>query len=95
MPISAAKDPSPWPPSETRANRSMTEPRPDLLTVHVLLDAGRAYDIQIGRGLIDTAGAAVAALGGRRAAIVTDATVGALYAARLRTSLEQIGRAHV
>ncbi len=46
----------------------MTEPRPDLLTVHVPLDAGRAYDIQIGRGLIDTAGAAVAALGaaGRR-----------------------------
>ncbi|MBL7406320.1 3-dehydroquinate synthase, partial [Escherichia coli] len=36
-------------------------------------------------------GAAVAALGGRRAAIVTDATVGALYAARLRTSLERSG----
>ncbi|MDH3029279.1 3-dehydroquinate synthase [Methylobacterium fujisawaense] len=71
----------------------MTEPTPrqDLLTVHVPLDAGRAYDILIGRGLIDTAGVAVAALGGRRAAIVTDATVGALYAARLRTSLERAG----
>ncbi|SDA19890.1 3-dehydroquinate synthase [Methylobacterium sp. UNC378MF] len=71
----------------------MTEPthHPDLLTVHVPLDAGRAYDILIGRGLIDTAGTTLAALGGRRAAIVTDATVGALYAARLRTSLERAG----
>nr|WP_276592454.1 MULTISPECIES: 3-dehydroquinate synthase [unclassified Methylobacterium] len=61
------------------------------MTVHVPLDGGRAYDIRIGRGLIDTAGEAVAALGGRRAAIVTDETVGALYAGRLRESLERAG----
>ncbi|MHB2206918.1 3-dehydroquinate synthase [Methylobacterium sp. CM6257] len=71
----------------------MTEPStlPDPLTVHVPLDGGRAYDILIGRGLIEAAGARVAALGGRRAAIVTDANVGALYAERLRASLEGAG----
>ncbi|KNY23376.1 3-dehydroquinate synthase [Methylobacterium sp. ARG-1] len=66
-----------------------THPVP--LTVHVPLDAGRDYDILIGRGLIETAGARVAALGGRRAAIVTDANVAALYGDRLRTSLERAG----
>ncbi len=71
----------------------MTEPstHPVPLTVHVPLDAGRDYDILIGRGLIETAGARVAALGGRRAAIVTDANVAALYGDRLRTSLERAG----
>lgn len=71
----------------------MTEPKthPDLLTVHVPLDGGRAYDIRIGRGLIDAAGAEIAALGGRRAAIVTDENVSALYAGRLRDSLERAG----
>jgi 3-dehydroquinate synthase len=61
------------------------------LTVHVPLDGGRAYDILIGRGLIDAAGRRAAALGARRAAIVTDATVGDLYAARLRAGLEGAG----
>ncbi len=71
----------------------MTEPssHPDPQTVHVPLDGGRAYDIRIGRGLIDAAGPQVVALGGRRAAIVTDETVGALYADRLRASLEGSG----
>jgi 3-dehydroquinate synthase len=71
----------------------VTEPatRPDTLTVHVPLDGGRAYDILIGRGLIDAAGTAVAALGARRAAIVTDANVGALYAERLQASLVRAG----
>ncbi|WP_010684022.1 3-dehydroquinate synthase [Methylobacterium mesophilicum] len=71
----------------------MTEPQTnaDFLTVHVPLDGGRAYDIRIGRGLIDAAGAPVAALGARRAAIVTDATVGPLYAGRLQDSLERAG----
>ena len=71
----------------------MTEPKthPDLLTVQVPLDGGRAYDIRIGRGLIDAAGAEIAALGGRRAAIVTDENVSALYAGRLRDSLERAG----
>jgi 3-dehydroquinate synthase len=71
----------------------VTEPKthPDLLTVHVPLDGGRAYDIRIGRGLIDAAGAEIAALGGRRAAIVTDENVSALYAGRLRDSLERAG----
>jgi 3-dehydroquinate synthetase len=72
---------------------SVTEPstQPVPLTVHVPLDAGRDYDILIGRGLIETAGAQVAALGGRRAAIVTDENVGALYGERLRDSLERAG----
>jgi 3-dehydroquinate synthase len=64
---------------------------PDPLTVHVPLDGGRAYDIRIGRGLIGSAGPQVAALGGRRAAIVTDENVGALYAERLTESLERAG----
>ncbi|GJE39287.1 3-dehydroquinate synthase [Methylobacterium persicinum] len=65
----------------------MTEP----LSVHVGLDGGRDYDILIGRGLIAGAGARVAALGARAAGIVTDETVGALYAAGLRESLEATG----
>ena len=60
-------------------------------TVRVPLDAGRDYDILIGRGLIGQAGARVAALGGRAAAIVTDDNVGALYGQALRESLEAAG----
>ena len=61
------------------------------LTVHVPLDAGRDYDIRIGRGLLDMAGAAVAELGARAAVIVTDETVAGLYGERLRASLEAAG----
>ena len=68
-----------------------SQTRPDPLTVHVPLDGDRAYDIRIGRGLIDEAGPLMAALGARRAAIVTDETVGALYAGRLQDSLERGG----
>ncbi|WP_336487984.1 3-dehydroquinate synthase [Methylobacterium nigriterrae] len=61
------------------------------LTVHVPLDGGRDYDILIGRGLLDHAGARAAALGGRAAVIVTDETVAALYGARMRAGLEAAG----
>ena len=61
------------------------------LTVHVPLDGGRDYDILIGRGVLDEAGARVKALGGRAAVIVTDETVAGLYAGRVRASLEAAG----
>ncbi|MBX9932295.1 MAG: 3-dehydroquinate synthase [Methylobacterium sp.] len=61
------------------------------LSVHVPLDGGRDYDIRIGRGLLDLAGAEVAALGGKAAAIVTDENVAGLYGDRLRASLEAAG----
>ena len=51
----------------------------------------RAYDILVGRGLTETAGARIAALGARAAAIVTDAHVGPLYADALAASLEAQG----
>jgi 3-dehydroquinate synthase len=70
---------------------AMTDTAADPLTVRVPLDAGRAYDILIGRGLVARAGAAVAALGCRAAAIVTDETVAALYAEPLAASLEGAG----
>ncbi|MHC2017431.1 3-dehydroquinate synthase [Methylobacterium sp. CM6247] len=60
-------------------------------TVHVPLDQGRDYDIHIGRGLLAEAGARVAALGARAAAIVTDETVAGLYGERLCESLEAAG----
>jgi len=63
----------------------------DRLTVDVPLDQGRAYSILIGRGLLDEAGARIAALGARAAVIVTDANVAALYADRLRAGLEAAG----
>lgn len=60
-------------------------------TVPVAL-AGRAYDILIGRGLIDHAGSRIAALMPKaRAAIVTDETVGGLHLARLEASLAAAG----
>ncbi|MDP4021011.1 3-dehydroquinate synthase [Methylobacterium sp. NEAU 140] len=65
----------------------MTDP----LTVRVPLDGARAYDILIGRGLIDAAGPHLAALGGRAAGIVTDETVAPLYAERFRAALERHG----
>lgn len=65
----------------------MTEP----LSVHVALDEGRDYDILIGRGLVAGAGERVAALGAKAAGIVTDSTVGDLYAGALRASLEEAG----
>jgi 3-dehydroquinate synthase len=58
--------------------------------VHVALGE-RAYDILIGRGLLSDAGALIAPLGARRAAIVSDETVASLYADRLIASLAERG----
>jgi 3-dehydroquinate synthase len=60
------------------------------ITVPVPL-GDRAYDILVGRGLIETAGSRIAGLGARAAAIVTDAHVGPLYANALAASLEAQG----
>ena len=60
-------------------------------TVPVSL-AGRSYDIRIGRGLIDSAGAEIAAIApGARAAIVTDENLAHLHLARLQASLASAG----
>ncbi|MFC1460626.1 3-dehydroquinate synthase [Microvirga arabica] len=63
---------------------------PSLITVPVPL-GDRAYEILVGRGLIESAGARIAALGARAAAIVTDEHVEPLYAATLAASLEAQG----
>jgi 3-dehydroquinate synthase len=63
---------------------------PSLITVPVPLGE-RAYDILVGRGLIETAGARIATLGARAAAIVTDEHVGPLYTSALAASLEAQG----
>ena len=52
---------------------------------------GRAYEIFVGRGLLAEAGARIAALGARAAAIVTDGCVGPLYADALEGSLAAHG----
>ncbi|WP_414472939.1 3-dehydroquinate synthase [Microvirga sp. M2] len=51
----------------------------------------RAYDILVGRGLIESAGPRIAALGARAVAIVTDEHVGPLYAQALGQSLTANG----
>jgi 3-dehydroquinate synthase len=61
-------------------------------TVHVPL-GGRAYDILVGRGLLAEAGARIAALGARSAAVVTDGHVGPLYGEALARSLKTHGLA--
>jgi 3-dehydroquinate synthase len=59
--------------------------------VHVALGE-RAYDVRIGPGLIDQAGALIAPfVKRRRVAVVSDATVFALHGARLTASLEAAG----
>lgn len=63
----------------------------DRLTVAVTLDQGRAYDILIGRDLLDEAGRHVAALGAKAAVIVSDTNVAALYGARLQDGLAAAG----
>ncbi len=60
------------------------------ITVPVPL-GDRAYDILVGRGLIETAGARIAGLNARAAAIVTDEHVGPLYAQALEASLQAQG----
>jgi 3-dehydroquinate synthase len=58
--------------------------------VHVPL-GDRAYDILIGRGLLAEAGARIAPLGARAAAIVSDETVAPLHGNRLISSLAERG----
>jgi 3-dehydroquinate synthase len=63
-------------------------------TVPVALGA-RSYDVRIGEGLIDRAGAEIAPLLRRpRVVIVTDATVAALQLPRLQAGLAAAGIAH-
>ena len=63
----------------------------DTITVPVSL-ADRSYDILIGKGLIERAGAEISArLPGVRAAIVTDDVVGPLHFERLQDSLAAAG----
>ncbi|MFT4013590.1 MAG: 3-dehydroquinate synthase [Paracoccus sp. (in: a-proteobacteria)] len=60
-------------------------------TIPVELGA-RSYEVRIGRGLLDRAGAEIAALAGpRRAAILTDETVARLHLPRLRNALADQG----
>lgn len=67
----------------------MTAPTP--VTVHVPL-GDRAYDVRIGAGLINRAGAEIAPLLARpRVAIVTDETVAGLHLTRLREVLSTQG----
>ncbi|HEX8664012.1 MAG TPA: 3-dehydroquinate synthase [Beijerinckiaceae bacterium] len=63
---------------------------PGVVTVPVPLGE-RAYDILVGRGLLDSAGPRIAALNARAAAIVSDEAVAPLYAGRLAASLEDSG----
>lgn len=59
-------------------------------TVHVAL-GDRAYDILIGRGVVEQAGARIAALGARAAAVVTDDNVARLHGDRLARNLAGAG----
>ncbi len=60
-------------------------------TVHVDLP-GRAYDIQIGPGVLDQAGTQIAAMGGRRhVCILTDENVAGLHLAQLQAALSAAG----
>ena len=53
---------------------------------------GRAYDILIGPGLLEEAGARIAAMGGRKhICILTDANVAKLHLQSLQTSLSVAG----
>jgi 3-dehydroquinate synthase len=63
---------------------------PGVVTIPVPL-GDRAYDILVGRGLLDAAGPRVAALDARAAAIVSDEAVAPLYAKRLTASLAGSG----
>jgi shikimate kinase/3-dehydroquinate synthase len=77
-------------PPRAGATAGRPAPEPGPVTVHVPLGE-RAYDILIGRGLLDDAGARIAALGARAAAIVADETVAGFYAARLAQTLGRHG----
>ena len=58
----------------------------------VQVKASRAYEVKIGRGLLETLGHEAAGLvKGRSAAIVSDSNVAPLYLDRVKTSLEKAG----
>ena len=58
----------------------------------VLVNASRAYPVHIGGGLLDRAGELIAAAtASRRCAVVTESTVGPLYAPQVCRSLERAG----
>jgi 3-dehydroquinate synthase len=62
------------------------------VTTRVEVDLGeRGYPIHIGAGLLDEPRLYAGAVAGRTAAIVTNATVAPLYAARLAATLERAG----
>jgi 3-dehydroquinate synthase len=66
-------------------------PHPVPTTVHVPLE-GRAYDILIGRGVLQMAGTRLAALApGCAVGVVSDTNVAPLHEAALRTSLQHAG----
>jgi len=66
----------------------------DFSTIGVAL-GGRSYDILVGDGLIDRAGAlALPFMKRRRTVVVADETVARLHGARLGASLERAGIAH-
>jgi 3-dehydroquinate synthase len=69
---------------------SPADEREGMIRVQVPLGE-RAYEILIGPGLLAEAGARIAPLGARRAAIVSDETVAGLYADRLIASLAERG----
>ena len=60
---------------------------------HIPVNASRAYEVTVGRGILDTAGKSVRTLVKRatRAALVSDDTVYALYGKRVTASLEAAG----
>src|SRR5215210_1896155 len=82
--------PAPTPLRARAAGVSQSASESGPVTVNVPLGE-RAYDILIGRGLLDDAGARIAALGARAAAIVADETVAGLYAERLSANLGRHG----
>ncbi|QFU17844.1 3-dehydroquinate synthase [Microvirga thermotolerans] len=71
---------------------SLATRAPEAAAITVPVPLGdRAYEILVGRGLLQGAGARIAALGARAAAIVTDEHVGPLYARSLAEALERHG----
>ena len=76
------------------ADTIVAEAASDRQTVQVALGA-RSYDIHIGRGLLETAGAEIASvLPGARLAVIVDETVAGLHLNAFRTSLDEAGLHH-
>ncbi|WP_395698595.1 3-dehydroquinate synthase [Methylocella sp.] len=86
------------PAGEAAAARTseMTRTTEDISSASVRVDLGaRSYDILIGRGLIDEAGACLARLApGAACAVVTDENVAAAHLPRLERSLGRAGVRH-